>query len=88
VVGRPPSARCAAGLSKLHNGHLATEAQVVIWSGLTAGSVTCGYGHVFERWQRGDIGALQWHFRQCMFAPECEVRRRWRAAIKRTVAAG
>ena len=87
VAGRPPSARCAADLSKLHNNHLATEARVAMWSGLTAGSVTCGCGHVLKWWQRADIGPLQWHFLQCTLAPEREMRRRWRAAIKRTVAA-
>ena len=30
VAGRPPSARCAAGQSKLHNNHLATEARVAM----------------------------------------------------------
>jgi len=28
-----------------------------------------------------------WHFLQCTLAPEREVRRRWRAAIKRIIAA-
>ena len=30
---------------------------------------------VLEWWQRGGIGPLQWHFLQCMMAPEREVRR-------------
>ena len=42
---------------------------------------------MLEWWQRDDIGPLQWHFLQCTLAPEREVRRRWRAAIKRAVAA-
>ena len=58
-----------------------------MWGGLTAGSVTCACGHVLKWWQHGDIGPLQWHFLQCTLAPEREVRRRWRAAIKRAVAA-
>ena len=58
-----------------------------MWSGLAAGSVTCACGHVLEWWQRDDIGPLQWHFLQCTLAPEREVRRRWRAAIKRAVVA-
>ena len=87
VAGRPPSARCAADLSKLHNNHLATEARVEMWGGLTAGSITCACGHVPKWWQRDDIGPLQWNFLQCTLAQEREVRRRWRAAIKRAVAA-
>ena len=58
-----------------------------MWSGLTAGSVTCGCGHVLVWWQRDDIGPLQWHFLQCTLAPEREVRRHWRAAIRQTTAA-
>ena len=87
LAGRAPSARCALDLSKLHNTHLAIEARVAMWSGLTAGSVTCGCGDVLEYWQRSDIGPLQWYFLQCALVPERKVRRRWRAAIKRTVAA-
>ena len=53
VADRPPSARCAADLSQLHNNHLATEARVAMRSGLAAGSVTCACGNVLEWWQRG-----------------------------------
>ena len=42
-------------MPKLHNNHLATEARVTMWSGLTAGYVTCGCGHVLEWWQRDDV---------------------------------
>ena len=66
---------------------MATEARVAMWRGLFAGSVACGCGHVLEWWQREDTGPLQWHFLQCTLALERDVRRRWRAAIKRTVAA-
>ena len=58
-----------------------------MWGGLTAGSITCACGHVPKWWQRDDIGPLQWNFLQCTLAQEREVRRRWRAAIKRAVAA-
>jgi hypothetical protein len=36
---------------------------------------------------RDDVGPLQWHFLQCTLAEETSVRKRWRAAIKRTIVA-
>ena len=87
VAGRAPPARCTSELSKFYHNHLAAEARVEMWSGLSADSVACGCEHVLERWQREDIDPLQWNFLQCTLAPEHDVRRRWRAAIKRTIAA-
>ena len=58
-----------------------------MWGGVQAGTLTCGCGQVLQWSDRDDAGPLQWHFLQCTLAAETSVRRRWRAAIKRTIVA-
>ena len=62
AAGRAPSARCMSGLSKLYNNHLATEARVVMWSGLAAGSVACGDVDTYLRKRRtAELGIQKQH---------------------------
>ena len=56
-----------------------------MWGGVAAGTLTCGCGR-FLQWSDCDgVDPLQWHFLQCTLAAETNVRRRWRAAIERTI---
>ena len=58
-----------------------------MWGGVQAGTQTCGCGQVLQWSDRDGVDPLQWHFLQCTLAAETSVRRRWRAAIKRTIVA-
>ena len=74
-------------ISKILNNHLSTEPRVSMWGRVQAGTLTCGCGQVSKWSDRDDVGPLQCHFLQCTLAAETSVRRRWRAAIKRTIVA-
>ena len=87
VTGRVPSEPPGPLMANILNNHLPTEARVNSWGGMAAGALTCGCGHVLAWHDRSDIGPLQWHGLQCMLPEVINIRRRWKAAIKRTIVA-
>ena len=87
VTGRSPTERPGPTVSKILNNHLSAESRVSMWSGVQAGSLTCGCSHVLQWSDRDGVGPLQCHFLQCSLAAGTSVRQRWRAAIKRTIVA-
>ena len=87
VAGRSRTERPGPTISKILNNHLSTESRVSMWGGVQSGTLTCACGHVLQWSDRDDVGPLQWHFLQCTLAEETSVRKRWRAAIKRTIVA-
>ena len=87
IAGRSRTERAGPTISKILNNHLSTESRVNMWGGAQSGTLTCACGHVLQWSDRDDVGPLQWHFLQCTLAEETSVRKRWRAAIKRTIVA-
>ena len=86
VTGRSPT-EPGPTISKILDNNLPTEPRVSMWGGVQAGTLTCGCGQVLQWSDRDGVVPLQWHSLQCTLAAETSVRRRWRAAIKRTIVA-